>query len=478
MSKLYFTVIFAAFWVSTNAQHVLTLQPGSSDGKDAEVFNLQPNATLNGENLRGNAWTFNGSPGVERGLIEFDLSTIHKGSIIDSAFLSLYFPLAPTSETHSGNNESYLKRIISYWGENEVNWYNQPGITDLHRVELPRSTADYQDYTNIDVTDLLQDMVNDPGNSFGFMVSLQEETFYRRMSFASSDESVTSNHPKLIVHYREPSCTTLFLQPGSEEGKDAEIYSLQPTLNLNNNTLRANAWTFGGDLGIERSFIEFDLSAIPSDATINAAYLTLFSPHSAFPEFHSGNNSAWLERVTSAWNETSVNWNNQPSATSNNQVSLATSNLEYQDYRNIDVTLLVRDMMEDPDNSFGFRISLKTEDIYRRLGFVSSDYEDEAKHPRLEICYSSSVAVEPVINSKLDVDIFPNPWSDVVHIKPASPDAIHQLEVTDVLGHIVFKKKIEGEDVIHMSEFSANIYFFRLTDLSTGNTAVTKMIRQ
>ncbi len=57
------------------------------------------------------------------------------------------------------------------------------------------------DYVGIDVTTLVQDMVDDPMGSFGFQLALANETLYRRMNFASSDHANSDLHPTLHVCY-------------------------------------------------------------------------------------------------------------------------------------------------------------------------------------------------------------------------------------------------------------------------------------
>lgn len=66
---------------------------------------------------------------------------------------------------------------------------------------MPVSTADYEDILDIDVTELVTDMYNDPANSFGFMLKLVNEDFYRRRLFASSDTDDPTHYPKLEICY-------------------------------------------------------------------------------------------------------------------------------------------------------------------------------------------------------------------------------------------------------------------------------------
>lgn len=192
------------------------------------------------------------------------------------------------------------------------------------------------------------------------------------------------------------SQTIIVLQPGPAEGKDAKVWSLSPNTNYADHPiLKANAWTWSSTFGKERSYFEFDLSEIPEQANIISANLSLYYHYlSGNPEqTHSGNNECLIQRVTSSWDESSIIWNNQPSITSLHNVTMAASSNPQQSYSDIDVTALVIDMLADPENSFGFEFQIKTEEIYRRMAFATSDHPDADKHPKLVITYECDLPV-------------------------------------------------------------------------------------
>jgi hypothetical protein len=54
----------------------------------------------------------------------------------------------------------------------------------------------------------------------------------------------------------------------------------------------------------------------------------------------------------------------------------------------IDVTKMVRHMIEDPSSNHGFMTLLRDEDYYRRLTFASSDFEDPSLYPELVVHYT------------------------------------------------------------------------------------------
>lgn len=189
---------------------------------------------------------------------------------------------------------------------------------------------------------------------------------------------------------------TIVLKPGPTEGKDARVWSLSPDNNYwNYPYIKANAWTWGGNFGIERTFIEFDLDSLPPDSEILSAKLSFFYHFlGGTPEqTHSGDNYCLIQRVISPWTENGVTWNNQPATSGDNQVILEPTTDPQQDYTDIDVTNLVVDMLNDPENSYGFLFRILDEEEYRRSAYASSDHPDPEKWPMLGITYECDLPV-------------------------------------------------------------------------------------
>ena len=207
---------------------------------------------------------------------------------------------------------------------------------------------------------------------------------------------------------------TLVLQPDANCGKDAILHGLNSEVNTNfgdNQQMPVTSWTFSGIHGDVRSIIDFDLSSIPTGSVINGAFLSLYAwPHTTGMGQHSslsGSNASWIKRVTSPWNENTVTWNTQPSSTVLNQVILPQSTSPTQDYLNVNVTNLVQDMLINQNSSYGFILSLQTEEVHRRLNFCSSDYPNPMFHPKLEVIYtiSSSPPVNNVVSLGADTTL-------------------------------------------------------------------------
>ncbi len=189
-----------------------TLQPGPTDSKCAYIRSLWPTDNAGGSGFQALAWTVSGSPNTARSLIDFDFSSIPEGTRITSAYLSLYNdpnPLGNNSGKHSeasvypatgGDNVAYLKRITSTWEASTVSWNEQPTITETNRVYIHPSTDAHEDYLDINVTALIQDIINNKASSFGFMIMLETEAYYRLLIFGGSENADPTKRPKLVIN--------------------------------------------------------------------------------------------------------------------------------------------------------------------------------------------------------------------------------------------------------------------------------------
>ena len=192
---------------------------------------------------------------------------------------------------------------------------------------------------------------------------------------------------------------TLTLQPGPDGGQDCSVVYKETdggvAASTNNNALPellAFRWTFdnaGAGEGTSRSYLKFTgLSAIAQNASIKSAKLSLYGLSTGIgaPQGNSGSTETWLKRATENWDESTITWNNKPSTTDVNQVALPFSTSQWNfNILDIDVTNLVRDMISNNQN-YGFVFQLQTEQIYRNIGFGSSEH-DASIRPKLVVEY-------------------------------------------------------------------------------------------
>jgi len=155
-----------------------------------------------------------GSGGVNagRGLMQFDLSMIPPGTVIADARLDLFGSGAVGGSQignigSTGHNACFLERITSPWTDSTVTFNTQPSVTHINRVYLPHSTSVDENYLHINVTAMVQNMVNHPNKSYGFRLKLRKEVptkgllFWSTNGAPSSDQyatlKITLGQPKL-----------------------------------------------------------------------------------------------------------------------------------------------------------------------------------------------------------------------------------------------------------------------------------------
>lgn len=183
------------------------------------------------------------------------------------------------------------------------------------------------------------------------------------------------------------------LQPDGEAGKDAHVEYHRPDLNAKDYPyMLAVAWTFSGQLAVFRSFIEFDLSSIPTGSKIGKARLSLYEYHTEASatsgHYHEyGSNAFVIRQVTAPWREDSITWNTQPTTTNERMVMIPQDTSATQDYLNIDVTAIVQYWVNNPGSNHGLMVKLSKEEPYRGVLLAFSDCALTEKRPKLVISY-------------------------------------------------------------------------------------------
>lgn len=401
----------------------LCVQPDANWGKDALVSSLTPNTNFaTHQDILAEAWTVSGAPVRLRSFLEFDLTAIPIGANVISAQLSLFHNPTSTNagaqhQSLSGSNAWEIRRVLQPWTETVITWTNQPSVTlgssASELVSMPMTSSSTEDFINMNVTAMVQEMVDNPTTNYGFRTSLVTEAHYRSVVMASSDNADPSNWPRLCVTYTLPD--TICFQHSAQVGKDAFLNSLQPTTNYGNHPdFLASRWTVSGAPVTLRGLLEFDLSMIPSTATLDYAALSLYYNPTTTNAGHSGINASWLRPALSPWTESTVTWNTQPAASTTNQVSLATSSLSTEDYPNINVLGMAQAMVSNPATNYGIMFQLQNEMTYRAMLFASSDQADLTNHPKLCISLVGSPKTTPEPTSTFQ--IWPNPANESLSI--------------------------------------------------------------
>jgi hypothetical protein len=203
-------LISTLIMISSCAVKRLTETPVNSERGDAVFSLIVPDNNYGKlEDIHIYSWTQGGVLNVNRVLIDFKLNRIPASAIIDSAFLSLYFnPVSAYNKVggnkgNQGQDSIVIRRVTSDWNEKDVTWNKQPETTGENQLIIPKTGDATADYTNIDVTNIVQDIVNDDHGRYGIMVRHQNEKPYNVVFFASGNHPNKQLHPTLRIYYRQ-----------------------------------------------------------------------------------------------------------------------------------------------------------------------------------------------------------------------------------------------------------------------------------
>ncbi|MCL6450734.1 MAG: DNRLRE domain-containing protein [Acetobacteraceae bacterium] len=172
------------------------------------------------------------------------------------------------------------------------------------------------------------------------------------------------------------------IQPGPSEGMDAEVDSEDP-----NHGYPVNAKLFVGYFAIEgimRSYLRFNVSAVPRDAFIERAELQLYQ------DGYDGGTTCTIVpyRPKLSWTEDTITWNNQPSLVDPlTGVACGTAD----GWKAWDVKPYLRNWVYNTEyGNFGVCLRQNYETNNASRAFYSSDYlGDPTLRPKLVVTYTS-----------------------------------------------------------------------------------------
>ncbi|MBX2998999.1 MAG: DNRLRE domain-containing protein [Caldilineaceae bacterium] len=215
------------------------------------------------------------------------------------------------------------------------------------------------------------------------------------VGFASSAFHPAANQASAATS----SLTCLVLQPGPTPGKDSYIRQDNQDEKRGGDTeLRVKSET--GKLN--RTLLEFDLSAIPANATVSSAVLSLY-----VKEVRDGNMTIATHQITNSWTESEVTWKARNRAQNllwtnlggDYNAATVSSAVFIKDMKNFwanwDITPLVGPWISNPATNFGVLLESSVTNPKSEVRFRSSDDGTAAQRPKLEICYSSALVLSP-----------------------------------------------------------------------------------
>lgn len=199
--------------------------------------------------------------------------------------------------------------------------------------------------------------------------------------------------PSLTGMTRPVIDPTLSLQPDATAGIDTSIIAGSP--NSNRNTLELNIGERFGASILMRTLIKFDLSALPSAATISSATLSLYA------NFDGSNNSRDFRvyRQKKAWTEARATWNkydgtnNWTTAGGFDGADCEQTDIGFRTLSASETINVFKDFALTPTTKAGLdlgngwlvKADTESDDEYQ---FVDSDSATAANRPKLVVVYT------------------------------------------------------------------------------------------
>lgn len=181
----------------------IVIQPDPTAGKDSLISIADPNTNYGtNENLQINKYVVQNT----RSLIQFDLSVIPAGSVINSATFAWYL-----WNLYLVSPDITIYRINQDWGELTVTWNNQPTYADNIGSYLGKPVG----WVTTSITSAVQNWVNGVWANWGFIFLSENPATQGGVLHYSSDYLAdTSKRPKLTVDYTPPPPKKLLMGVG------------------------------------------------------------------------------------------------------------------------------------------------------------------------------------------------------------------------------------------------------------------------
>ncbi len=142
----------------------------------------------------------------DRGLLEYDLSSIPSGAVITQAILHVYIYRSPDPDT-----TIYFKRTTAQFNETTVTWDDQPAHTNTNSTSASWTEAETWVWKTVDVTNMVKDAwagatwfgVKTFGNLEVFPVN--STSFYHKEGYSGSTYKSYLEVTYLLDKYVKPT---------------------------------------------------------------------------------------------------------------------------------------------------------------------------------------------------------------------------------------------------------------------------------
>ncbi len=474
ISLLFSLGIVLLLSVQIHAQDTITIVLTGEDLQDAYINNVIPEPYGLAPSLICANWTYYGQPGIGRILINYDLANNSPNLTFLSASIHLFHN--PTSghighANWGGDNSGQMVRVTEDWTYEEVSWFNQPGTTNTNAIILPAPETDSSDFLDIDITEMARNMLRNPDRAFGVMLKLaNEDNLYTSLVFASSEHENSDLWPRVEMKFLglPPAQDSVHSYRNSSlSGQEACVYENPVVAMEDPGTLSTGVQEFEEGWSASRTYIKFDLSDLKANDSIIRAELSLFHHPDAASEGHTmGNNAMLFQPILSDWDKNSIAWNNLPPTSEQHQLEIPPAIQSDDDYLNIDVTEMVKEMVKNPDAWHGIMMRMANEETNgdeRKAVFASAYHSDPDVRPHLEIITTRTASIPSENIEGPQFGLYPSPAEQTLHIKQAF-DRSALYSIYDVKGSCLTKGNCETQiTAVDVSQLPKGMYIIRLT---------------
>lgn len=360
-----------------------------------------------------------------------------------------------TSSPISERDKSFLKQIIIK--ENAKENYYRSKLNDNVLIK----------YQRLDQNNGNKNTSEDLGG-ISYFFPISNITYYNNYDF--------------LIHYKLTSFEKLFTDSviclKVYIIKDAAIGfhdNYNTSSNNYNRAVQSAAYTIPGSFGglnTNRAVMQFNIPDFIDSVNVLSVKLNLFAtgPIGNLSGHTGSNNSAVLQKIIEYWDENTVSWDNQPKSSSEGQTFLVKSSYSNQDYMNIDIYDLFKEIQLINN---GIILKLNNEIVTNALIFCSADHPDRSKHPYVEICYINKKEIVTPIND-CTFSIFPIPTFSELYYSSIQSNLTFQnkLEIFTTTGQLV-KVLYPNESLyrIDTDYLSAGLYILKSHQGNCINTS-------
>lgn len=358
------------------------------------------------------------SSSEQRAFLRIDLASIPKGADITGAELEL------TTQPWSNEGDSTVRvavyRVNQDWNEADITWDNSianPMNAPTFFLTQPIGCRGGGDICSFELTDLVQQWVDEPGENFGLILQFVDapSTGLYWRSLYSETFGTAAYRPKLTVNYTIEAMETVLRQ-----GQNG--YAGAEDVHLAEDPGKYSPYNYGGmtnDLvgrmeakadGKKRTLYRFDVSSVPSGAAIVNATLELYLLNGAGTPVTMEAREVlenWVEGngLNTHFTTEGVSWDTQPliggTAAGVQKVENTTGWYAFT------LTDLVQQWVDGSKPNYGVALMDRDEAAIavNFKAFASSENADAAKRPVLRIQYA------PPVVSVTGVEVTPSTMS-------------------------------------------------------------------